>query len=210
VQNNNAQTTPSLRNSSGADLKVKPMLDRRFARGGKMNLNRCLFFPLILFYCFLFSCVNQTKVIDSKTLLPKDINMTINKNTINFVDSKIDNFIKLIGASASKEVVGGNELGTIEKRVFNGLNIEYYSESGILRSINIESTNYSIVNNIKIGNNKAEVLKILHNGLFYPEINCYIFYAENTEKDGGPGYEIYFNKKDKVVKISICYITFGI
>ena len=27
VQNNNAQTTPSLRSSSGADLKVKPMLD---------------------------------------------------------------------------------------------------------------------------------------------------------------------------------------
>ena len=27
VQNNNAQTMPSLRNSSGADLKVKPMLE---------------------------------------------------------------------------------------------------------------------------------------------------------------------------------------
>jgi len=27
VQNNNAQTTPSLRSSSGADLKVKPMLE---------------------------------------------------------------------------------------------------------------------------------------------------------------------------------------
>jgi len=26
VQNNNAQTMPSLRSSSGADLKVKPML----------------------------------------------------------------------------------------------------------------------------------------------------------------------------------------
>jgi len=30
VQNNNAQTTPSLRSSSGADLKVKPMLDGRY------------------------------------------------------------------------------------------------------------------------------------------------------------------------------------
>ena len=32
VQNNNAQTTPSLRSSSGADLKVKLMLDRRLRR----------------------------------------------------------------------------------------------------------------------------------------------------------------------------------
>ena len=32
VQNNNAQTTPSLRNSSGTDLKVKPMLDGRLRR----------------------------------------------------------------------------------------------------------------------------------------------------------------------------------
>jgi len=33
VQKSNAQTTPSPRNSSGADLKVKPMLDgRAYAR----------------------------------------------------------------------------------------------------------------------------------------------------------------------------------
>jgi len=32
VQNNNAQTTPSLRSSSGTDLKVKPMLGGRAKR----------------------------------------------------------------------------------------------------------------------------------------------------------------------------------
>jgi len=33
LQNNNAKTTPSLRSSSGADLKVKPMLEWRSRAG---------------------------------------------------------------------------------------------------------------------------------------------------------------------------------